>query len=73
MCTSSRTKAHYFEYKTQRKRERERDRETKKKRGFPEFIVLHPQIKLDSVLSQVYITSIKVSILGFQMQVEIKI
>jgi hypothetical protein len=47
----------------------ERDRETKKERGFPEFIVLHPQIKLDSVLSQVYMTSIKVSI-AFQMQVE---
>lgn len=68
MCTSSRTKAHYFENKTQR----ERERETKKERGFQEFIVLHPQIKLDSVLSQVYITSIKASI-KFQMQVEIEI
>lgn len=58
--------AHYFENKTKEKRET--DRETKKERGFAEFIVLHPQIKLDSVLSQVYVAYINVSI-KFQMRV----
>jgi hypothetical protein len=70
ICLSSCTKAYYFVNKAQR--EREKDTVTKTESGFLEFIVLRSQIKLDSILSQVYITFIKMSV-KFQIQFESEI